>query len=220
MPPSVAAVPGQSEEPRHWTVLSAAQVDSHAADDVAMSAQHVPVAHGVEGQAPLPLLEPELLPVPLLLVPLDDVPLDDVPLDDVPLEVPLLLVPLDVPDEVPLEEPPPSVPPPPPEDELLLHAIQTIAHATRAAVPNDAETVRREAMGNLRGRGIYPESRLVSAFDAEPAAQPTLTPNPLSRGERGLRGGKGRNHCSVMSSYSAHTGSLGEASSLTESVTV
>jgi hypothetical protein len=154
VPPSVAAVPGQSDEPRHWTVLSGAQVGSQEADAEAMSAQHVPLVQTFCGQPPSPTVPLEL-PVPLLLVPLDDEPLDD-PLDD-PLDEPL-----DVPDDVPLEEPPPSVPPPPPEDELPLHAIQTIAHATKAAVPNEAETVSREAMGNLRGRGIYRESGGVS----------------------------------------------------------
>jgi hypothetical protein len=142
-------VPGQSDEPRHCTVSSDGQLAWQFADSAAMFAQHVvPVAHAFSGHPPSPTtpLELPLLPVPLL-----------VPLDD-PLEEPLLVPldePLEVPDDVPLEEPLEELPPPPPEDELL-QAIQTMAHATMAAVPNEAETVRREDMGNLRGAWNLP----------------------------------------------------------------
>lgn len=142
----MAAEPGQSDEPRHCTVSFVGHEDRQAVDSVAMSAQHVPVAHALSGQAPPSPTTPLELPVPLLPVPLEEVPLDE-PLD-VPLLVPLDDVPLlDVPDDVPLDDAPPLDEPPPPLLELPLQAIQTRAHAAKAAVPNEAVTVSREAMG-------------------------------------------------------------------------
>jgi hypothetical protein len=146
--------PVQSDEPRHATLSSAGQFAWQSADEAAMSAQQLVLPpQGFAGHAPPSPTVPELEPAPLEPVPLDPVPLEPVPLDDVvPLDdaVPLEPVPLD---PVPLELVEPEDVPPsslPPVFEELLQAIQTSEQQAMAAAPNEAETVSREAMENLR----------------------------------------------------------------------
>lgn len=135
VPPSVE--PAQSAEPVHPTTL-AAEHEPHVVPSVAISAQQVsPLGQAVWGHEVLvvpPLLLPPAVPLPL------------------PLAVPLLLPlapPLELPETLPEELPPPLEPPElleggppswPPETLVgveLLHAIQTIVLATRAAAPTE-----------------------------------------------------------------------------------
>jgi hypothetical protein len=137
VPPSLD--PAQSDGTVHATVLFDAQVVSHEALAVEMSAQHAPLVHGVPGQ---PAEEPPLeLPEPLPLLPPDELPLAEPP-DEPPLPL------AEPPDELPL--PPPSAPDPGFGVDELLQAIQTSVLATRSALPNDAEMDARDAMNSLQ----------------------------------------------------------------------